>query len=630
MQQLRKSTVSRAISVLLAAALLIPQCLVYVSGAAAQQGQNVPAVTVVPFQDLTGKASVALLREATAASALALEDSKEYLVTSIADLDRELAALRLAPPLSQAQQARLGERLHVEKVLMGSVAGLAVDARTGRAHVELHLMMLDVSIGEYLDGGAVAIDTNAIPGFNGDVSQVTHEALRAAAEAAVSKMLSSSVRRGAVELVDDQGNINVNLGTSDGIEVGTELLVMRPTWQPDVEQVIMRRVGIIRVSEIESNLSVARATEGSIPTSGDRIYRLYKPYSVVQAEQRSQKIKNSGKMIAGLLLLLGLAAMVNGPTTTTPSGVSSCQLVQGASGQSPFVQIKFRTGSTGSSKTHGFLVFRSSNNPDFPAVAQYLVEMIQGFATAYTDDPARNDTTTGMTVPFQYLDTTTSTGALTAGNVTATFIHPSMVEGTRYFYRVRRISDPLANPGSNPPIGTAQTVIPIITPTPDWRVITEASNSAGPVTFFTVPLLSAPTSGQSNLLTTGVTFSWQTVTGANEYIVEVFPSTDPTGQQSPVLQSAVQRSTGTTIMSTTLNGPFSASTSYYWRVGARQSADPSKPQSGNKTGWLYSEIRTFSTSTTPPPPPGSSTTAQSRKMPVRQGGFWGAGHRGGH
>ena len=491
-------------------------------------------------------------------------------------------------------------------------------------------MMLDVSIGEYLDGAAVAIDTKAIPGFNGDVSQVTHEALRTAAEASVGKMLSASVRRGTVELVDDQGNINVNLGINDGIEVGTELLVMRPTWQPDVEQVIMRRVGVIRVAEIEANLSVAHSSEGAMPTTSDRIYRLYKPYSVIQAEHRSNKIKSSTQMVAGLLLLLGLATLANGPTTTTPSGITSSSLTQQAPGQDPFVRIAFRTGSTGKDATHGFLVFRASNNPDFPAVAQYLVDMIQGYANTYTDDPTRNDQTTAMTVPFKYEDGT-SEGALTDGDVTATFIHGAMTVGNRYFYRLRRITDPLPAPGANPPIaGTAQAVIPIITPTPDWGVITEASNSAGPITYFTVPLQSSPTAGQSNLPTTGITFSWQTVTGANEYIVEIFPSTDPDGRQSPILQSAVQRSTNATIMSSTINGPFSGTTTYYWRVGARQTSDPVKPlyEMTGKYGWLYSTMRAVTTATSPPTPPGS-TTAQSRKVPVRHGGFWGAGHRGG-
>ena len=632
MQQLRRSTVSRAISVLVMAALLTPQCLVYLSGASAQQGQNVPAVAVIPFQDKTCRATETLMREATAASALALEDSKEYLVTSTADLERELAAQRLQPPLSVAQQVRIGERLHVEKVLVGTLDALSVDAATGRAHVQLSVEMLDVALGEYLDGAAVDIWTKSVPGFNGDISQATNEGLREASEAAISKMLSASVRRGTIEMVDDQGTINLNLGTNDGLEVGSELLVVRPTWQPDVEQVVMRQVGRIRISDIEANMATARSFEGGIATTGDRVYRVYKPICVVQAEAKSRKVKNTSQIIAGLLLMAGIISVAIGPTTTTPSGINTANLVQQAPGSNPATRITFSTPGVAHDKTHGFLIFRAANNPDFPAVANYLIDMIPGYTTVYSDDPTVNSTTEDEEITFQYVDTTTTDGSLTDGSVTATFIHPAQVPGNRYFYRLRRITDPLAAPGSNPPIAsTAQTTVtPIITPTPDWSIITEGSTAKGPVTYFTVPIQSTPANGAVNQPTSDITFSWQTTTGANEYVVEIFPSSDPDGLNSPVLKSSVLRSTSSTVMSTVIAGPFSASSTYYWRVGARQSSDPAanypiNAQTGAK-GFLYSAIHAFTTTVSPPPPP-SSGTAQPRIIPGRHGGWWG-GSRG--
>jgi hypothetical protein len=630
MQQLRRSKVSRAISVLLAAILLTPQCLIYLSSASAQTGQNVPAVAVIPFEDLSGTGSPGVLREATAAAALALEDSKEYLVTSTQDLSREMQALSLNLPLSLVQQIRLGERLHVEKVLVGTLNTLAVDSRTGRAHVVLRLQLLDVAIGEYLDGAAVDIYTKAIPGFTGDVAQVTHEALRATAEQAIDEMLGNSTRRGSVDLVDDQGNIAINLGTEDGLEVGSELRVLRPTWQPDVERVIMRDVGTIRVQDIESNMATARSISGSVPDTGDRVYRLYKPVSVMQAEAKSRKIKSTGQMLAGVLLLFGLFAVANGDTTITPSEITDCFLFQDAPGIAPQVELDFNTPGNARDATHGFLIFRAANNAQFPAVARYLIDMFAGLVTSYTDDPTRNDVTEDQEILFQFRDLE-SDGELTDGSVTASYNHTPLVAGERYFYRLRRITDPIAPPGSNPPIGTAQVtpVEPVITADPDERVLTDASNSCGPVTFFTVPLQSAPANGAVNLPpTTGINFSWQTTVGANEYIVEVFPGTDPDGRLLPVLQSTVLRSTGSTIMSTVINGPFSPSTTYYWRVGARQSADPHQPvnkQSG-KQGFLYSAMRSFATATAPPPPPGSSP-AQPRPIPSRHGGWWGGGSR---
>ena len=624
---------SRVVSLVLVAALLIPQCLVYMSGVSAQTGQNVPAVVVIPFQDLTGKGSPALLREATAAAALALEDSREYLVTSTADLEREMKSLRLELPLSVAQQVRLGERLHVEKVLVGSLAALAVDARTGRAQVSLRLMLLDVGIGEYLDGAVADITTKPIPGFSGDASPVTHEALREAAESAITKMLSTTVRRGAVELVDDQGNINVNMGTNDGLEEGSQLLVMRPSWQPDVEEVIMRRVGIITLSDVEADMSVAHSVSGTLPTTGDRVFRIYRPVTVVQAEAKSRKIKSSAQMVAGLLLILGLISTATGPTTATPSGITHCSLRQDAPGQNPFVELAMRTPTVGNDKTHGFLIFRAANNPDFPAVAPYMIDLLEGYTTAYTDDPMRADSIEDMEVNFTYIDYTGGSTSINEadGSVVASFNHPALVTGTRYYYRIRRISDPLAVPGANPPIGTTQAVAAVIEPTPDWRIITDASAAGGPVTFFTPPLQSSPADTASNLTTTNVPFTWQSSTGANEYRVEIFAATDPDGTGASVMQSAVIRNTSASILTTTLAGPFSGNTVYYWRVGARQSADPYRPtdswipnSAANNNGWLYSNMRSFTTATGPPPPPGTSTSGK-RTVPGRHGGWWGAG-----
>jgi hypothetical protein len=335
-------------------------------------------------------------------------------------------------------------------------------------------------------------------------------------------------------------------------------------------------------------------------------------------------------MLAGVLLLIGLFAVANGDTTATPSEISTCFLFQDAPGIAPQVELDFNTPGNARDATHGFLIFRAANNAQFPAVARYLIDMFSGLVNSYTDDPARNDVTEDQEILFQFKDPENQ-GELTDGSVTASYNHPPLVAGERYFYRIRRITDPLAPPGANPPIGTAQVtpVEPVITADPDERVLTDPSNSCGPVTFFTVPLQSLPTNGASNLpTTTGITFSWQTTVGANEYIVEVFPSTDPDGLLLPVLQSTVLRSTGSTIMSTVINGPFAANTTYYWRVGARQSSDPHKPvnkQTG-KQGFLYSTMRSFSTAISPPPPPGS-TTAQPRTVPTHHGGWWGGGSR---
>lgn len=632
MQQLRRNSVSQIVSFILVVALLTPQSLVFVAPAAAQQGQNVPAVAVVPFQDLTGKATPALMQEVTAAAALALEDRKEYVVTSTTDLEREMLALRMSPPLSTAEQIRLGQRLHVEKVLVGSLADLSVDSRTGRARVVLRLMLLDVNIGEYLDGAIAEVETKPIPGFTGDVASVTHEALRQAAEASVNDMLSASVRRGTVELVDDQGNVNLNLGTDDGLVTGSELLVMRPTWQPDVEQVIMRRVGVIRISEAEAGMAVARSVSGSVPTTGDRAYRIYKPVAIMQAEAKSRKIKRGGQLIAGILLLLGLAAVAGGSTNESPSALD-CFMAQTGPGDPPTMELRISTGSNARNATHAYLIFRAANNPNFSPSPSNLIDVVEdNRLTRYSDDPfdLRGEEDT---FDFEFRD---AEGAIDTGSVDYAFIDAPLQQGSRYFYRVRRIINPLSPPGSNPPIGSAQVTLPtqVILTVDPANSISQASAACGPVTFFVPPVLGAsPPVNASNVPTENVTFEFTTSIGANEYQIQIFPADDPDGVGAPILVSQVQRTAGATSdpASITIRGPFQAQTTYWWRVGARQSTDPEKPVNlmTGESGWLYSDMRQFTTATTPPPPPGGTTTAQPRRVPARHGGWWGGAGRSG-
>ncbi|MCE5238616.1 hypothetical protein LLH23_08995 [bacterium] len=640
MQQLRRNTVSRAISYILVTVMLAPQSFFLMPAQAQTAGQNVPAVAVVPFQDGTGRAGTALMREATAAAALALEDSKEYVVISTTDLERELAALRLTPPLSTAEQARLGQRLHADKVLVGTLSSLAVDAKSGRARASLHLMLLDVGIGEYLDGANSSIETKTVPGFTGDVAAVTHEALRAAAEDAVGKMLSSTVRRGTVQLVDDQGTVNINLGTDDGLLVGSELLVMRPTWQPDVEQVIMRRIGIIRLTDIESDMAVARTVEGAAPSTGDRLYRIYKPVSAQQAVAREKKIKSGVQLVAAALLLLGLVAVATGPTTASGSNVK-CGLVQRTPGDDPSVRLTISTNSTSKAKTHGWLIFRAMS-AGFSCIAANLVEAIKATnLTSWDDEPFETRVVEDYEITFTYPEDDDETD----GSVTVSYNDEALEEGTAYYYRVQRVIEPLTDPGYNPPAAdTSQELTePDIETDPDDSILSEPSNTGGPVTFFTSPILSTPANGSSSQPTDKVTFAWKPSEGANEYRVQVFGSDDASGVGTPLYQSTLVRDTGSTILSADIKD-FEGTTTYWWRVGAHQSSDPIMPLS-LLTGvrqWLYSSMRSFTTAETPPTEPdavrttngakGSGATTKSSgsgtiKVPSRHPSWWGSDRR---
>lgn len=625
MQHMRKSSLSRIVAYFVAVSLLIPQLLVSLPLASAQTLKQVTTVAVIPFVDISKSGKGYVAQEITSAAALALEDTREFSVTSTSDLDREMAGMRMTPPLSQVEQIRLGQRLQVEKVLTGTIASLSVNSRTGECAAEVRLLMLDVGVGEVLDGAVAQVTTKAIPGWSGDTNQAINEAMRAAAESAVAKMLGSRVRRGNIDNVDDLGFVTLNLGADDGLVVGTDLLVMRPQWQPDLEKVIMRRVGVVRVKDLEANLGVGQSVEGSTPSSGDKVYRIYKPANIVQQEAKTQKVKSSVQLVAALLLLAGLVGVAGGETNSSASELAAA-LTQARPGETPFVRLHISTSGTALNVTHGYLFFRAANNPDFAAVASYLFDVLPGKSlTWHSDEATTLRTADDETIDFKYKDEEGNPN--TDGSVSYSFVDNPLVRGTRYYYKVRRITDPLYPPGTNPPIGTTQvTTVPIITPSPDWSVISEASDPAGPVTYFIPPALSTPTNGAVNQPMDNMTFRFQPSVGANEYRVEVFPSTDQDGLLAPLYQSAAVRDTGSSLIPITIRGPFTSGQTYWWRVGARQTGDAAMPvnQHGNQVGWLYSELRSFTAGGSPPTPP---STSSAPAPPNSHRGFWGGDAR---
>ncbi|GAI67116.1 unnamed protein product, partial [marine sediment metagenome] len=260
--------------------------------------------------------------KAAAAVALALEGSREFLVTSTLDLNREMAALGIRSPVSKGEQVRLGGALRVEKVLTGTISELSVTKGTGQARCSIEVKMLDVSVQDFLDGAVATAATSPIPDWSGDITNVVNDAMRAAAEAAVTQMIARRVRRGHVDLVTDRGEVNIGLGIGDGIQIGTELLVMRPTWSADLERTVMRRVGIVSVGEVTTDMAWGSIASGSPPQTGDRVYKLYKPPTRQKAEHRAKSRKSVIQALAAIALLFGISATGSGSSIATASELS--------------------------------------------------------------------------------------------------------------------------------------------------------------------------------------------------------------------------------------------------------------------------------------------------------------------
>lgn len=637
-QYMRKNSRCRRLVFVLIVAIVLPYSVSFSQVAPPMRGAKVTSCAVLPFTNRTGHDDPLLPKKASAALTLALEDSEEFLVTSTLDLDRAMKATGVTLPASEAAQARLGVALRIDKILTGTIGELSVNARDGRARCSIEIKMFDVMTQAYLDGAMATATTAPIPGWSGDVTQVINEAMRAAAEMAVTNMFARRVQRGSVDIVTDQGDVNVSLGIGDGVVVGTEMLVMRPTWSADLEKVVFRRVGKIRIGEVLTNMAWARVIDGATPRTGDKIYRLYKGPVRQKKEQRSKSVKKTAQIIAAFGLLLGIYAIGSGSSTATSSHITG-NLSQATGGADPTVILQVHSSNTELERTHGYVIYRAANNPYFPLSPITMIDVLQARrlpSDKYSDDPYLTEYIEDFEFTFTYL---VEEGEEEDADVEASWNHVAMIPGAKYYYCVRRIIEPLRRAGYNPPIATAQEEEPV-EPTLEIDVeggeaLSAASNHFGPITFFTPPQLSSPANGAPNQSVSNVRFTWQVTTGADLYKMELFGPNDPSGRADRYWESSELRAgAGLTVMSTSYNvadpaAGLTPDTTYYWRVGARTSGDVASPfnRNLNKAGWLYSAMREFHTAVLPPGPL-SAGQDDGHKPATRKPGFFGSVKRG--
>ena len=175
-----------------ASLVLVSVLLTALPVVALAQSRDVTTTAVVTFTDSSNRNSPLLEAKATDAVALALQDSREFLVTAARDVDREMRALGVTPPLSVAQAIRLGRRLEVDSVTVGEIFEASVDERSGAASVKIEMRMVNVEAEEALDGANITAKTRGLAGWHGTEADALNEALRQASEQVVAKALRNT------------------------------------------------------------------------------------------------------------------------------------------------------------------------------------------------------------------------------------------------------------------------------------------------------------------------------------------------------------------------------------------------------------------------------------------------------
>ena len=637
MHRLHASRTWKFVALYVAATMVVPYSVLSFPVAADAQAQPVvgsASVVVLPIQDPDGSIDSVMSQKATDALVLAMNASREYQVTSSMDLRRELQQLDLQPPLSVSEQVRLGDRLAVDRVATGEVQHLRINERTGQADVELSVAMLDVRTGEHLNGTIVSTTTKVIPGWQGERARVINDALREIAEIAVSELLRNRTAEGMVTSVNDFGVATINVGRDDNIVPGMEILLMRPMWQRDLEEMILVKVGRYSVSDSTARLATITpiaGDDGGFASVADRALRLYRGPERMQAHKRSQQQQHTLTVAAGVLALLGVVAVATGSASDdAPRGVRS-HLYQQAPGDEAVIRVNADRASVPlDDQVFAWLFFRSEGQQNFGLMARNLVGAVLESRLpggVWDDSPGFQTFEVGR--EFTWI---TAAGDEETGDIDLLFHAFPLQPGRTYYHRVQRIVEPPQRAGSGAPIVTSQigsAQIPDDLDDPELSVspasaLGEGSKPTAGITYFTPPVLQSPEDGAQNQSTSSITFTWGATLGANEYLLEVFPEDDPDGVRQPRFRALMRQDT-TGTMFHTITDNFAPSERFYWRVGARRSGEP-EPESGllGRRGWLYSSIRTFTTAAAPPPPPGSNAAGHSPGGDIR-GGIFGQG-----
>ncbi|MEA3400951.1 MAG: hypothetical protein U9R79_06835 [Armatimonadota bacterium] len=619
MHRLHESPLWKYVALYVAATLMVPYAVMGFPVVAEAQAQPVvesASVIVLPIEDTEGSTESVISEQATDALALALEDSREFIVTSKRDLVRELAQLELEPPLSVAEQMRLGERLQVDKVITGQVRHLRVTEKTGQVSVNLSVAVLDLATGEFLNGANVSTVTKALPGWTGESARVINDALREIAEDAVAEIRTSRIPEGFVTSVNQFGVATVDLGQDDRLKSGMAMILFRPVYQRDLGEIILQKVGRYSVSEVGARTSKMMPLGEGRAGVGDRAYQLYQGPERVEAQRRKESSQQTITVVAAIAALFGVMQTATGSSTTdAPAGVTS-RLFQQAPGDEAVIRVHVPHKSIPlDDQIYAWLFYRSDGRQNFSLLANKLVDVIleQRLPNNVWDDDSAFDGPFEIEEEFTYI---TAAGDEEDGSIDLLFYHWPLQAGHTYYHRVQRVVEPPERAGAGAPITTdsVRTMQQDELETPTLEIDPPESQAEGSkptagVTYFTPPVLQTPEDGAQNQQTNSITFTWSGTVGANEYVLQVFPEDDPDGRRNPDYEVQMrQDQTGT--MFQTIDADFAPNSRFYWRVGARRSGEALPLNERlNQEGWLFSAIRSFTTAAAPPPPPGTSSAS---------------------
>ncbi len=304
-------------------------------------------------------------------------------------------------------------------------------------------------------------------------------------------------------------------------------------------------------------------------------------------------------VVASFAALVGCGGGDVTPGSSFDNSVSApAQVGQAQPGGTPFIRVNVtRSSLPTTDQIHAWLFYRGPT-PGLLAEPENIVSATSAaWLDSYEDDP-RARYGVAFNTSFSFRD---YSGDMADSQVQITYNDPPLVPGETYFYKLRRVVDPI------------RPVVPMASPAqvaPEFQVdpldaLGEPSQAIGPVTYFVSPALISPFNGSTSVNPTDLTFEWVPSAGADQYQVEVY--NNPLLSGPAVYQSQTIYSSARTVLThRAVSSALAGSTRYWWVVGSRKlgEAQPICYINGQyRTGWIYSSPFTFTTAEGPPFPP---------------------------
>jgi len=580
-------------------------------------------VAVVPFRNLTKVQPEVLGEKARSALHQALLDTQVYDVRSLEETKQKMADLGLRPPLEEMDFQRLGEALGVTGIVFGEIrsAGIRRVTRSAQGEVVLMVGIFDVST-RTTRGGTIVTGHSSFATGEVNADTLIDEAINQATYQAIKDIQSHRPISGLVQWADHK-DVVLSVGQTQGVLEGMKFVVLRDG----------QRVGIVEVSQPQRATSLGRLVEGQARTS-DRVREVFVipakgPTPEVPGES-AQKKRGMNKLLLALAAGLLLASFTQGKggkssteglsaaAVSNPTLVSIGAIPQYAGdpfsltpmeGAGAIIQMRWSSPRASREIVHGYEIWRDGRFHWFElgpsgqgrVFTDPLTGQVDGKEVTVEIDPltgtGRAISEAGLAHPVFSVDEAPSRllslWALNAGVAPTSIVYSCYTDwvgkeyeigdetvefiiyvgpsgGTHRSYLVRKLTSQRLGT-----VSTAQ-AYEIVRETPEGRPAV--------ATFVGPPQLSLPPSEDLVADPTAVTFGFNGVPGADDYIFQA--SLDSQFAPSATVSDNLTNIDGIHSPSqlllftkdlTTMLGSLPSGTTVFWRVGARWRGDTTPP-----------------------------------------------------